>query len=518
MKKQSFLLVVLIVVAFNCMAQNLNLSNKGINLFDKKEFSSHLKRLTVQKPGADYNNLPALRDNENWWEPDTIVYTKTDRKTREIRTYNELGYLIRKLLQYHQSSSDEWVDFKKYTYDRDEQNRVLIYSEQTRYNTWENTERKIYTYDENNNVLTELIQEGFIDEWKNSTQWIYTYDERNNMLTDTWGGFFYGEWTADIRQSYTYDEQDNLLTEARHFFVNNEWKDNYKCIYTYNEAYLPTSFLWLWLWNEENGWENYEQEFYTYDERGNLLTLSNQYWYNDAWRDDFKHIMTYNEKDYLATLTYQKGGSLLDQWQDQERSIYNYNNQNLISEIIDQWWSTVIWENVTRTSYTYDNQNNILSIFGQASNPSQWTADKTLISYTYNENNNCILVENQVYGNGEWFECDEYTPFYYNNMKSVSDFYAHKIEISYTKAAKPDGIEENNSEKITVYPNPFTTQITISASDDCKINSVTIFNLLGHQIENTTNTTLNMQDLPIGVYFLKINTNHGISIEKILKQ
>lgn len=68
-----------------------------------------------------------------------------------------------------------------------------------------------------------------------------------------------------------------------------------------------------------------------------------------------------------------------------------------------------------------------------------------------------------------------------------------------------------------IYPNPVTTELTISASD--KINDVTITNLLGeavydHQFD-TKQVQVNVADLTSGIYFVRVN--HA-AVRKFIKQ
>ena len=74
-----------------------------------------------------------------------------------------------------------------------------------------------------------------------------------------------------------------------------------------------------------------------------------------------------------------------------------------------------------------------------------------------------------------------------------------------------------NGSMISVYPNPSTTSIAISASE--RITSVTISNLLGQTMYsheyNSTQVQVDVADLPAGVYFVRIN---GTEVKKFVKQ
>ena len=83
----------------------------------------------------------------------------------------------------------------------------------------------------------------------------------------------------------------------------------------------------------------------------------------------------------------------------------------------------------------------------------------------------------------------------------------------------PTGIENTvavNS-TISIYPNPATTEISISASN--LINQITITNLFGKTVYtheyNSEHVQVNIADLPAGMYFIKIN---GAEVRKFVKQ
>jgi hypothetical protein len=70
---------------------------------------------------------------------------------------------------------------------------------------------------------------------------------------------------------------------------------------------------------------------------------------------------------------------------------------------------------------------------------------------------------------------------------------------------KGDGIQSMKNSTVSVYPNPATNFVTISAD----FNRVTISNILGQQIRNTSvkSTTINVSDLSKGVYVIKAFKN-----------
>jgi len=73
----------------------------------------------------------------------------------------------------------------------------------------------------------------------------------------------------------------------------------------------------------------------------------------------------------------------------------------------------------------------------------------------------------------------------------------------------PNGMSsllKNN--KFIIYPNPASEKLQI-VSNDLKINSISIFDLLGKEMINSNSNTLNISQLNVGQYILKIYSNDG---------
>ena len=81
----------------------------------------------------------------------------------------------------------------------------------------------------------------------------------------------------------------------------------------------------------------------------------------------------------------------------------------------------------------------------------------------------------------------------------------------------PAGIEEVTAEN-SIYPNPATDQITINTTDN--VQRVEIFNMQGQLVKAETGAVNNIsvKDLANGMYTLKLTTDNGTSIHKIVKK
>jgi len=115
-----------------------------------------------------------------------------------------------------------------------------------------------------------------------------------------------------------------------------------------------------------------------------------------------------------------------------------------------------------------------------------------------NPNLTCIEVDNEAYSTTNWTNIDATTSFSTNCSLSIEDF----------------GL--NN---FYVYPNPTSSQITIS-NIQSSISSITIIDVMGKTVKNVVpiNNTIIVSDLINGLYFMQIKTEKGIANTKFIKK
>lgn len=115
-----------------------------------------------------------------------------------------------------------------------------------------------------------------------------------------------------------------------------------------------------------------------------------------------------------------------------------------------------------------------------------------------------LIVNTHLY---KWNQTEEE---YYNLQVDSDTSYAVKVNVSEYQLDKNNGIE--------LYPNPAKHQIKVKTKANTTITSITLFDILGHEVKRFTpnNTLLNLTGIPAGNYFLKVNTTQGTLIEKLL--
>ena len=82
------------------------------------------------------------------------------------------------------------------------------------------------------------------------------------------------------------------------------------------------------------------------------------------------------------------------------------------------------------------------------------------------------------------------------------------------------GVNEFENKLITIYPNPAKNKVTISAEEN--ITSVQLFDVQGKlivtELNNSTEANLDLSQQQTGIYFVKVYTDNGMKVQKVIKQ
>jgi hypothetical protein len=86
-----------------------------------------------------------------------------------------------------------------------------------------------------------------------------------------------------------------------------------------------------------------------------------------------------------------------------------------------------------------------------------------------------------------------------------------------------NGLSLENT-KLMVFPNPAKENVSISLSNNIKIEQVEVYSILGDKIitqksiDTSNKFTVNISGLASGVYFIKAKTENGILSRKMIKR
>jgi hypothetical protein len=88
----------------------------------------------------------------------------------------------------------------------------------------------------------------------------------------------------------------------------------------------------------------------------------------------------------------------------------------------------------------------------------------------------------------------------------------------YVKVKQGNDIKEVHTNKINLYPNPSNYQFTLDNGQEL-MKEVSLYDVMGRKVQhlpvNAPSTTVNVSNLPNGIYVVKINTASGVLVRKV---
>ena len=82
--------------------------------------------------------------------------------------------------------------------------------------------------------------------------------------------------------------------------------------------------------------------------------------------------------------------------------------------------------------------------------------------------------------------------------------------------APDDGLEESDIVTIPVYPNPAHNYIHVGANNDSPVQHIELYDITGRKVLISTDTEINVSELPKGVYFITVFIENRKIVEKII--
>jgi hypothetical protein len=80
-----------------------------------------------------------------------------------------------------------------------------------------------------------------------------------------------------------------------------------------------------------------------------------------------------------------------------------------------------------------------------------------------------------------------------------------------------DGVDENEMETITVYPNPMRDVLFVGTNNGLSVQCVEVFNVTGQRVISSTESEINVSELGAGVYFVRVTVDDKMIIRRIVK-
>ncbi len=100
-----------------------------------------------------------------------------------------------------------------------------------------------------------------------------------------------------------------------------------------------------------------------------------------------------------------------------------------------------------------------------------------------------------------------------------NDFGSGRIDaLAAVNAVGDDGVEEIDNEEVVIYPNPVDDIVMLETHGRASLQNVIIYDVNGRKVISTSESQIDISNLPSGVYLMKIESSDGIFYKKIIKE
>lgn len=303
----------------------------------------------------------------------------------------------------------------------------------------------------------------------------YTYDQNNRQVESILLELDYfgtGKWALSEKHTTKYDQIGNEIESASYNYGSNGWymSTGSQSIYTYNPMNLLSMVETL---SYDGNVSKYLKKYittYEYDSGGVLITTTMKKW---------------NETKNDYTNYYKTAEIIWHKWNkdNHSASLMASANQYL-------WYNNSFFNLDSRVSNVYDEHDNIIENKVEKTMPNtNWHIDhafKYLLTYN-TESALTEKIEQSWRGfDSSWENKSRYVYSNFTVYNSVKG--AHKLSV-----------------ELTVSPNPFSGQTSISMTENIENAQFVLYDITGKNVRNidlvTGNTVLEKGDLPSGVYF-----------------
>ncbi|MBA4304008.1 MAG: hypothetical protein C0424_07270 [Sphingobacteriaceae bacterium] len=343
---------------------------------------------------------------------------------------------------------------KTHFYQVENGNTVLSTIDSFTYNGIHLNDTKIVTRP--TNAGRELIfREAYVYGTNNKLRYIISLPVNGPIIDDT--SFF------ELR---TYDAQGRIDTQSTTRKTTNGWRNWQRAIYTYNaQGRLDSVFRFTGVLNV---WLSFRNDQYVYLANGALDRVN---WFSGASPSQMIHYIQY---------TYDAQGRLLKE--------ENY-RLNL---------TTGNYELDLRMNYAFQSSGKLDSIISEVFIGS--TIEREKYVYDYNSFDSVATQTNYKEVNGQWNFFTKFEYFYFPNTTSAS------------------GLAELKSH---IFPNPLQNELTIHIGEIQPL-SASVRNLNGQELKRFIlppgQSSIDLQDLPSGMYLLHLQAGGKSAVHKLVKQ
>ena len=357
----------------------------------------------------------------------------------------------------------------------------------------------LFEYDPYGRVASEtkeVFENGYL-----SYKFEYEYDESGNMVSlkkytkefDVWNFMYYEE--------NEYNNANQMVTNKAYEDYGAGFRFVKQLFYTYQDTFLETLLEQL-ISSSGQSFNNIRQDFF-YNKQYQLLQVKKNDWIGNSWM----HTETFDfEYDAFGNVLYYTSEILIgEEFVKNWRYVFTYNDaQELVERALYRGFYE--WNKIPEEKYLYH--------------------------FETAEENQAILFPN-IYQ----FDLLDFNWFHTGKKLILDEYWVsdcggniHFIEsanYTYTPFSIGVGVENYEKEDIWVYPNPTTGELRME-NGELRITNVEIFDVYGRKQQSNpelnsgvnlkSEIVINISNLNSGIYFVKITTEQGEVVKKVVKQ
>ncbi|WP_400192881.1 T9SS type A sorting domain-containing protein [Hymenobacter sp. B81] len=447
----------------------------------------------LPRPGTGpANGLPAEIANE------AARPTATVRKAARISTYSWVA------------SGSRWATPANVTMQTFSVNGDLLTGVTTDSATQRPVSRFTYVRDTAGRISSYLSEIWNGTAWQNSTRYVNVRDARGNITEQTHDNWVSNAWRGNTRQVVSYTAQNQYLQRLIYYDNAGSWSLYFDFQYTYDGTHRLTQMESAY---PSSGLAT-TRTHYSYPGVG---TLPNGILYQEKqgnmWVDkgrELNHV--YDGQQRITSYELQQWDGLA--WQPQERGTYTYDTATLGSQSTFDIYQSGTWQPASRSTNSYDPFGNHLGTVQEQWSGTAWNLQMGTREFLgYNATDDVVRRLSQrvpVPGNPRVFV--NQTKTYYSNFQSF---------VTGSRAATA------LQATATLHPNPSSSgRATLAVSGLHGAATATVLDALGRQVlsqqlrpvAGSAHWELSVADQPAGLYLVRLTTDEGTVVKRLIKQ
>ena len=402
----------------------------------------------------------------------------------------------------------DWQDKDTTIYVYDNQQRLLkreyLYFNDT---IWIARSRTLFEYDLDGLGYIQTDQQFYADVFKEEKHQItQEFNDQNQLVESIENDWINETWIKHNKTEYQYDEWGNIINIDFFRFVNDEWKLVSENIYEFDDLGNQT----LNIYRQITLAGIIANEFGNRIERdtiNGLPVITNWELYDEEWSLYYRETQYFSDNNILdSILIERRAGSVF-------KHIFEYDSENQLIQKTAFEIENNKREPFLRYNYEYDGNGNLILELGAlwSNDEGDWFNYLPLQKeWTYSQNGSLIKEVDYT----EWVI--EYEPW--GAFDRNITYYATPNSLTVSIDVLPKDFS------VQIFPNPTPQLLTIKLSGNTSYPlQITIVNLQGQILKeqrmDTNLSSLSLEDLPNGTYFVQIRNEYDIfKVSKVIKQ